>query len=40
MSGRRATHRYAKSGAVTLRVSATDKAGNAVASSAGLHIRK
>jgi PKD domain-containing protein len=35
---RRATHRYGKSGAVTLRVSATDKAGNARTVTRRLHI--
>jgi hypothetical protein len=40
VSDRRATHRYGHSGAVTLRVSATDKAGNARTVKRRLHIRR
>jgi hypothetical protein len=35
---RKASHRYAKTGAFTIRVSATDKAGNAVATEREIHI--
>jgi PKD repeat protein len=40
VSGRTATHRYAKSGSFTLRVTSTDKAGNAVAVTQRLRIKK